>query len=156
MLTRPVAGRLRAVSIVMAVGLLVAGCSGSTSDAPNGSGTSGGTAAASAAGDCAQVSAELTKVGDEISGLPGKIPSDIPGAISSVESVASSLKTLGDTVTDPELRSKITTLTDSVSTLQTALENASNDPIGSAGDLLDAVAAVRTAYNDLKVYCGVE
>lgn len=140
--------RLARLAVLAAAVAVVAGCSG-------GSDPSSPTADGEAQAQCQSVSTELQQIGDDLASVPDKIPGDLPGAQASVESAVARVGALTDRVTDPELRTKVSALTDALATLQQQLADAGNDPVGSVSGLLSAVADARTAYTDLKGYCGI-
>ncbi len=130
---------------LLAVGLVLTGCSGDGSEKAD----------AGAITECQNIASELQQIGDDVSSLPGKIPGDLAGAEETVKSAIGRAGGLSDTVTDPELRAKLSTLTDSLSDLQKKADNAASDPVGNASALLKSVSNTSTAYNELKDYCGV-
>jgi hypothetical protein len=138
------------------------GCSAAGS---GGAATPSPTAAASAesttaegGGTCADVQAEIDSIRTSVESISTQVPGDIPGAVATLSTIGTSLTTLQESVTDPDLKTHVDTLVTEVTELQVTAGELANGEGGfaAAASILTQLGEVESALSSLTAYCELQ
>ncbi len=136
----------RALIAATAALLLVAGCAGE-------SGSTTTAVAPGAAEACAKVTADLTAIRADVEAAASKVPDDIPGAATQLADAVTRVQNLASQVSDPTVADLVQNVATNLAALQTTVQNAANDPVGTAPTLIRQVRDTKASIDALTDYC---
>ena len=136
----------RTVTATTAVLLLVAGCAGPSGSTPT-------AVAPAAAESCAQVSTDLSAIRADVEAAAGKVPDDIPGAATQLADAVTRVQNLAGQVSDPTVADLVQNVATNLASLQITVQNAADDPIGTAPTLIRQVRETKSSIDALTDYC---
>lgn len=115
-------------------------------------------AAADGGGTCADVQAEIAAIRTSVESIAEQVPGDIPGAVTTLTSIGTSLTTLQESVTDPDLKTHVDTLVTEVTELQATATELANGEGGfaAAASILTQLGEVESALSSLTAYCELQ